>query len=122
MGLREKIGYASPLGRAHQKLERYLEGDLSASRKEYIKAYRKYRTNRAALLGVKSLLYAGLITSVLTTAGIGGAELIAQVASYIGVTVLLVFYAVFRYLSELYREEYHVRREILIAREEASDK
>lgn len=115
--IRDYIFRTTPLGRADKDLQKYT-ADKQVNEellKEYNKVLNKYRTNRALHNFIKIFLYAGIVTSVATTFGIEQAQYIAQVASYIGVSMLLVLYAVSLYFSELYREEYHVKREILIS-------
>ncbi|MFO7794137.1 MAG: hypothetical protein R6V35_04145 [Candidatus Nanohaloarchaea archaeon] len=113
----DSIFRLTPLGRADQDLRQYVENkdydEELLSKYEIVLA--KYRTNKMLHNIVKVLLYAGIITSVATTFGIEQVEYIAQIASYIGVSVLLVLFSVTKYFSELYREEYHVKREILIS-------
>lgn len=65
---------------------------------------------------IKSLLYAGLITSVATTIGLDQAYILQKIASYIGVTLLLIIYGISKYFMDLYREHYHVQREIVISK------
>jgi uncharacterized membrane protein len=115
--IRDYIFRTTPLGRADKDLQKYLADKQVEEEflKEYNKVLNKYRTNRALHNFIKIFLYAGIVTSVATTLGIEQAQYIAQVASYIGVSMLLVLYAVSLYFSELYREEYHVKREILIS-------
>lgn len=115
--IRDYIFRTTPLGRADKDLQEYLADKQVEEEflKEYNKVLKKYRTNRALHNFIKIFLYAGIVTSVATTFGIEQAQYIAQVASYIGVSMLLVLYAVSLYFSELYREEYHVKREILIS-------
>lgn len=115
--IRDYIFRTTPLGRADKDLQKYIADKQVEEEllKEYNKVLNKYRTNRALHNFIKIFLYAGIVTSVATTFGIEQAQYIAQVASYIGVSMLLVLYAVSLYFSELYREEYHVKREILIS-------
>lgn len=107
----------TPLGRADQDLRKYIEDkdDNEELLADYERVLAKYRTNKMLHNAVKVLLYAGIITSVAATFGIEEIEFIAQIASYIGVSLLLVLFSVTKYFSELYREEYHVKREILIS-------
>lgn len=107
----------TPLGRADQDLRDYIEDkeDKEGLLADYERVLAKYRTNKMLHNGVKVFLYAGIITSVAATFGLEEIEFIAQIASYIGVSVLLVLFSITKYFSELYREEYHVKREILIS-------
>lgn len=115
--IRDYIFRVTPLGRADDDLKKYLsEREINKERLEdYNAVLNKYRTHKGLHNFIKLFLYAGIVTSVATTFGIDQARYIAQVASYIGVSLLLVLYAFTLYFSELYREEYHVKREILIA-------
>jgi len=83
--------------------------------KEYDKVLKKYRANKGVHNGVKVLLYAGIITSIAATVGLQQLELIAQIASYIGVTILFILYGITLYFSQLYKEDFHVKREVLIS-------
>ncbi|MFP4038870.1 MAG: hypothetical protein ACLFTA_03755 [Candidatus Nanohaloarchaea archaeon] len=115
--IRNYLFRVTPLGRADQDLKAYLKDKKFEEERlaEYEKSLGKYRANKAIHNIVKLFLYAGIVTSIATTFGIEQARYIAQAASYIGVTLLLMMYALTLYLSELYREEYHVKREILIS-------
>lgn len=115
--IRDQIFRLTPLGRADRDLKKYLESkDVDEEKlRDYEKVLSKYRANRGVHNGVRVFLYAGIITSVATTFGIEQAQLIAQVASYIGVSILLILYGITLYFAELYREDFHVKREILIA-------
>lgn len=115
--IRDYIFRTTPLGRADNDLREYLaDKNVENGRvKDYTSVLNKYRTNKALHNFIKLFLYAGIVTSVATTFGIHQAQYIARVASYIGVSFLLVLYAITLYFSELYREEYHVKREILIS-------
>jgi len=115
--IRDRIFQLTPLGRADSNLKKYLEKRKVDAKKlkHYEKILKKYRANKAIHNLIRVLLYAGIITSVATTFGLEQAQIIAQIASYIGVTILLMLYGVTLYFSELYREDFHVKREILIS-------
>jgi hypothetical protein len=115
--LRDFIFRLTPLGRADDDVKEYVKNsELEAERlAEYETVLNKYRTHRGIHNFVKLFLYAGIVTSVATTFGLEEAEFIAQIASYIGVSILFFLYSASMYFSELYREEYHVKREILIS-------
>jgi len=115
--VRNQIFRTTPLGRADRDLQEYLS-DKEINEKlltDYNQVLNKYRTNKALNSFIKLFLYAGIVTSVATTFGIEQARYIAQIASYIGVSILFALYSITLYFSELYREEYHVKREILIS-------
>lgn len=119
--IRNRIFRWTPIGRADQDLKKYLDDHQEFDKeklKEYDKVLKKYRANKGLHNGVKVLLYAGIITSIATTIGFTQAQLIAQIASYIGVTVLLILYGITLYFSQLYKEDFHVKREILISNAE----
>lgn len=115
--IRERIFRITPLGRAESDVKKYLEEN--SAKKEELKRYEitleKYRSAKIVHIIVKSLLYASVITSVAATIGLDQARILEKLASYIGVGLILVIYALSKYLVELYRESYHVQREILIA-------
>jgi len=83
---------------------------------EYEKALARYRFSRTVHNLVKIFFYAGVITSIAATVGFESAEYIAVIASYIGVSILLVMYGVSYYFLQLYKEEFYVRQ-ILLALE-----
>ena len=115
--LRDLLFRVTPLGRADDDVREYVKNsNLDQERLEdYEAVLNKYRTHRGIHNFVKLFLYAGIVTSVATTFGFEEAELIAQIASYIGVSILFLLYSASLYFSELYREEFHVKREILIS-------
>jgi len=117
--MKDKIFRLTPLGRADIELKNYLSADedieSSEEFKSYEKALKKYRNLKILQMSVKVLLYAGLITSIAASVGLEQISILNQIASYIGVTFLLLGYAVTNYATMLHREEYHVRREILVS-------
>lgn len=115
--LRDFIFRLTPLGRADDDVREYVKNsELEEDRLvNYETVLNKYRTHRAIHNFVKIFLYAGIVTSVATTFGLEEARFIAQIASYIGVSIIFILYSASLYFSELYREEYHVKREILIS-------
>ena len=120
--MKDKIFRLTPLGRADIELKNYLSADedieSSEEFKSYEKALKKYRNLKILQMSVKVLLYAGLITSIAASVGLEQISILNQIASYIGVTFLLLGYAVTNYATMLHREEYHVRREILVSHSE----
>ena len=117
--LKDGLFLLTPIGRSDVELENYLEGREIDDEKleDYKSSLSKYRTHKLIHNLVKMLFYAGIITSVAATLGLE-AQILAQIASYIGVTMLLIFYIITLYFSELYREDFHVKREILISESE----
>lgn len=115
--LKNKIFQLTPLGRADKEVREFLRDELSTEElREYERALDKFRSAKMLHLIIKSLLYAGLITSVATTIGLDQAYILQKIASYIGVTLLLIIYGISRYFMDLYREHYHVQREIVISK------
>jgi hypothetical protein len=117
--MREKIFRLTPLGRADIELKEYL-GETreyldTEEFQEYEKARQSYRELKLMQTGVKILLYAGLITSVVASLGFEQIKILNQIASYIGVTFLIILYLIVNYATMLQREEYHVKREILVS-------
>lgn len=104
----------TPLGRADKLVKEELEGLEDERLIEYEEAYSNYRRIKSVHVAVRVLLYAGIITSITATFGIR-TDFIAQISSYIGVSVLFLAYAVLSYLNMVYREAFYVRREILIS-------
>lgn len=103
----------TPLGRADKLVKGELEGLDEDKLSDYEEAFTDYRRVKAAHIGVRVLLYASIVTSITATFGIR-TEFIAQISSYIGVTVLFLAYAVLSYVNMVYREAFYVRRELLI--------
>lgn len=115
--LKKKIFQFTPLGRADKEVRDFLRHELSKEELHgYERALDKFRSAKMFHLIVKSLLYAGLITSIATTVGLDQAYILQKIASYIGVTLLLIVYGISRYFMDLYREHYHVQREIVISK------
>lgn len=115
--MKDKFFKLTPLGRADLLLEDYIEGEEREKKAflDYEEALAKYRNMKLLQVVIKILLYAGVITSVAASFGIEQIKIISRIASYIGVTVLLASYAIINYVTMIYREEYHVKREILVS-------
>jgi hypothetical protein len=120
--MKNKIFQLTPLGRADILLKKYLDtgGEMinSGEFKSYEEALRKYRNLKLLQVIVKIFLYAGLITSVAASLGLGELRIINRIASYIGFSILLVMYVGVNYITMIHREEYHVKREILVSHTE----
>lgn len=115
--MRDKLFQLTPLGKADYELKQYLKDkatDEELSRYQY--ALNHYRHIKMIQVLLKVFLYAGIVTSVATTFGLDQARIIQQIASYIGVSIIFVLYAVTSYITMIRRESYHVQREILISR------
>lgn len=120
--MKEKIFNLTPLGRADILLKKYLgldeEIDDTNEFQEYERALKKYRNLKLVQLVVKILLYAGVVTSVAASFGLEELRIINRIASYLGVTFLVISYIAINYVTMLHREEYHVKREILVSQAE----
>lgn len=115
--MRDHIFQLTPLGKADYELKQHIrdkatEEEMSA----YQSALNHYRHMKMVQMGLKLLLYAGIVTSAATTFGLDQAQIIQQIASYIGVSIIFVLYAITSYITMIRRESYHVQREILISR------
>ena len=112
-----RLFWLTPIGRADKQTRKHLEGKNPGSEQleEYQEAVNKYRAYKALHNLVKIFLYAGIITSIATTFGFEQVQIILQIASYIGLTLLLFMYWITLHLSEIHREELHLKREIMIS-------
>ncbi len=116
MDLRRYFFELTPLGRADNEVRKHIgEGFDNRKFKKYENALNHYRTVKTAQISVRTLLYASIITSVVTTFGFEQVRLLQQAASYLGATILLIAYAVTSYFSLMARELYQVQREILLS-------
>lgn len=110
----------TPLGRADVELRKHFEDDeelfSSSEYEEYEASRKKYRNRKMIQISLKTLLYAGVITSVAASIGVPYLKIINAIASYIGVTLLLALYATASYTTSLQKEEYHLKREILVSK------
>ena len=116
--VRERLFRLTPLGRADQELKKHFEDTKIKSLEaydEYEESRKKYRNRKVVQMGIKVLLYAGVITSIAASFNVPYIRVINHVASYIGVSMLLVLYTSTFYISSLFKEEYHLKREILIS-------
>lgn len=113
--IRKKIRWFTPLGKADWDLRNYLNPEESNEYyKRYKKSYKKYRYYKRIQITLRILIYASLVASVLTALGVPGTEILIGIASYIGISALIVLYLLFSYLCLRSREEYYVNREILL--------
>ena len=111
----EKLFRLTPLGRADSQIKKYLEDELQQNDFErYNNALKRYRNLKTVQITVKALFYTSIITSIAASFSLD-LSIISQIASYLGSTLLLIIYAATSYLTMLYREEYHVQRDILIS-------
>lgn len=120
--VKDKIFRLTPLGRADIELKKYLgaEDDLISTDefRNYEEALQRYRNFKLLQMIVKIFLYAGLITSVAASLGLEELKIINRIASYLGFTIILIAYVGINYITMLHREEYHVKREILVSHTE----
>nr|EGQ39975.1 MAG: hypothetical protein J07AB56_07030 [Candidatus Nanosalinarum sp. J07AB56] len=115
MGLKNLVFRLTPLGRAHLEVERYIEDADQEDLDAYRESLSYYRESKLVHMGVRVLLYAGIITSVAAIFGLPQVEILQMAASYIGTTLLLVLYGTTAYVKMIRREDYHVKREILLS-------
>lgn len=105
----------TPLGRADSQIRAFLEMRLDDHQFErYNESLNRYRNFKLIQQTVRILLYASIISSVAATFNVN-LSIINKIASYLGFTALLILYGAVNYFTMLYREEYHVQRDILIA-------
>lgn len=118
--MKDKLFKLTPLGRADVEMKKYFEEDKdfrdSKEFKDYEASRKKYRNRKMFQLSIKVLLYASVITSIAVSLGIPYLRIINRIASYLGLTVILVLYVIALYITSLYKEEYHLKREILISK------
>lgn len=117
MKWKEHFFELTPLGKADKEVRGYLKQRLEQPQmKKYRTSLQQYRHMKMIQTTFRILLYASIITSFAATFGLRGQiQIIQQVASYLGTTVLLVLYAVTSYITLIRKENYHVQREILIS-------
>lgn len=115
--MKNAIFQLTPLGKAHYEVKEYLHDRLGENDlKRYETSLNHYRTVKVVQAVLKVFLYAGIITSAFATFGLEQAFIIQKIASYVGVSVIFVLYAVTSYITMIRREAYHVQREILISK------
>ncbi len=103
----------SPLGRADELLREELDDLPAEKEEEYEKALNRLRYARTFHLVIRILLYAGLVTSVAAEFGLQ-LDWVARIASFIGLTFLGVIYLVTGYVEKVLREEFEVRRILMV--------
>ena len=105
----------TPLGKADKEVRKYLKDHLAEHQMEkYRTALTHYRHMKIIQGTLKVLLYASIITSIAATFGVQQIEILQQVASYLGTSIIFVLFAATSYITMIRRESYHVQREILI--------
>ncbi len=115
VALKNLVFRLTPLGRAHLEVEKYVEDADEEDLDAYRRSLSYYRESKLIHMGVRVLLYAGIITSVAATFGLPQIEVLQRAASYIGTTLLLALYGSTGYVKMIRREDYHVKREILLS-------
>lgn len=118
--MREKLYNLTPIGRAELLIEEYIENEGLEKESEELKDYERvlsiYRNLNVVQTILKILLYAGVVTSLAASLGFQQVRIINQIASYIGVSVLAAGYITANHFTKVYREEYQIKREILISK------
>ena len=113
--LRRKIRWLTPAGKVDHDLRKYIDREPETqSYQEYRMAYRRYRYTKRAEVTFRILLYAGLVTSFAAAIGLEQLQILQNIAGYIGVTFLILFYALASYFNLRAREEFYFRREIFL--------
>jgi len=118
--MRDKIYNLTPLGRAENLVIEHVEKQGIDEQSQEVKDYKRALSRYQKLIGAKTilkiLLYAGVITSAAASIGLQQIQIINQISSYIGVTFLAIAYFTTKHFTMIYREEYEVKREILISK------
>ncbi|MFB6203277.1 MAG: hypothetical protein ABEK01_02190 [Candidatus Nanohaloarchaea archaeon] len=121
MDLKRGLFHLTPLGRADQEVLEFVSDRVEEKDVErYQKSLNRYRRVKLLRVNFRVLVYAGLITSAATTFGLSQAQVLQRIASYLGTGILFTVYILLGYVVMLYREQYHVFREILVARAASS--
>lgn len=100
--------------------DKLVEAQISEEQKNKTKftnyklAFKKYRYFKRIEIFTRILLYAGVISSAAAVIGFG-LEILNRLASYIGISALLILYLVSRYFAVRFREKMYVEREILLS-------
>ena len=110
----KKIFRFTPLGRADGQIRDFLEKRLDDRHfQRYNRSLNKYRNFLLIRNILRVLLYASLITSIAASFNLN-LSIINRIVSYLGFSVIALLYLIASYFAMLYREEYHVQRDILI--------
>jgi hypothetical protein len=117
MKIKKYIFELTPLGKADKEVREYLKERLDEEQFErYHHSLQHYRHMKAIQTSLKLLFYASIVTSIATTFGFDQAQLLQQIASYLGTSLIFILYAATSYITMIRRESYHVQREILISK------
>lgn len=115
MGILDNLFLLTPLSRSHLKVLDYVGENVPEQRlKDYEREYSRYRRAKIIQFNLRVLLAAGLVTSFATTLGLPQARILEKIVSILGAGLIFTFYMLFTYVVVLYKESYHVEREILI--------
>ena len=113
--IKEKVNWLTPIGRVDQELRKEVKDIETEEYLKYEKAYRRYRHTRKAEVSFRILLYAGLVTSFATSIGIEQLEILQTIATYIGVSVIFLMYALTGFINKRAKENMYFRREVLLS-------
>lgn len=116
---RRKLRWFTPVGRADHNLRKHLgkEPETKAY-KDYRKAFKHYRYTKRFEITLKALFYAGVITSAAAALGLEQLRILQNIATYLGVTVIAGLYGIASYFNLHSREEFLLKREILLSEKE----
>ena len=113
--MKDRLFKLTPLGRADHQIREFLKDKADEDEfKQYNKTLAKYRNFKLIQQTIRILFYASAITSIATVFNLD-LSIITEIASYLGFTLLLALYIIFTYLTMMYREDYYVQRDIILA-------
>ena len=116
VGIFDNLFLLTPLSRSHLKVMDYVKEEASEEAiEDYEKEFNRYRRAKIIQINLRVLLAAGLVTSIATALGLPQARILEKIVSIIGAGAIFMFYILFTYVVLLYKESYHVEREILIS-------
>ena len=117
MKVKKYLFELTPLGKADKEVKDHLEENLSDEKIDnYRDSLNQYRHMKVIQGAIKILLYAGIVTSVFVSFGFDQLMILQRITSYIGTTLIFALYTLISYTTMIKRENYHVQREILIAK------
>lgn len=112
---RRGLWWFTPIGKSHNDLLRSMDVDKdSDSYKAYRRAFDRYRYTKRAETTTKILLYASIITSVAASLGLEQLRILQNISAYIGITLLIVIFAVSSYFNLRAREDFYLRRDLMM--------
>lgn len=116
VGIFDNLFLLTHLSRSHLKVMDYVKEEASEEAiEDYEKEFNRYRRAKIIQINLRVLLAAGLVTSIATALGLPQARILEKIVSIIGAGAIFMFYILFTYVVLLYKESYHVEREILIS-------